>query len=350
MTTSSRTTRRSKNESDARLSAIVGGPWSKKGRLATRYFKPLEPPREIIRNWRQATGGKQDFGTGRVKDVEIWSCILRDHATRKIDDQDDRRLRESLDHALFALELLELSIQSGYLSLDGVRKSAQETIATLLWHSSVREYLSTYNYDLVKYLALRVGLPVDSDCMSSRLPSERHDEDIRFIEFLSITKAMYENEFVESWKARLDDYLYPKLEDHWSFWKYLKLGKRATSKSVLLSKHRERAVGMFIFLLEYGSFFRTLNRDQWPLYGSAIRYWLDRFFGYERSVTGRKARRNAEKDWSDYDYLLGRGIFGVDRTIGAYLMDDREELKRELRKNVGVLRKVLQATHQRLFV
>lgn len=321
-------------EIGVRQAALRDGPWAKEASLARQQLAPLMAPKVIVGLWQETpellekTMGDQDY---------MFRTAMTPHWIREPSSK-DIELRDSLDQALTGLELLELAVQSGYLPLQAVAEEARNDLAVLLWSPATRSYVQAYDYDLVCFLADRVGLPLREKGLE-HLPIEREDEDIRFADFLDLYSDLYENKAVREWQYRLDDYTRGS-ETHEAYWDFLKNGSKAKAQSYLLELHQLRTLGMVQFLIGYAQFFETLNPDVWPMYGSAISYWLETFFGFDRNNNGR-LEYDEDFDWSDPAYLLGKGVFQIGGGDWSSQEQASDELRGLLTRSVDVLRGVL---------
>lgn len=271
-------------EERERLKAFTGGPWKRIGERARRSVAPGRPAaiwarkdgRVDLEEFRRHLPARIRRQEEKIKD-DLKVDWFREFSEEEV------ALRESFDEALTPLQLLELAISTGYVSVESARLLARRLLIELLWPKCVRKYVEGYDYIGVRILAERVG--IDLGLKSIRPPKARSGAEIRFAEFLEILRSWYDAE-VDDWLGTLDgvgivegDYyeqeaFYELLEDG-------VLPDECTLEEVY--RYLDLAKGAHEFLATLGRLFRSLRRSERPHYGTFFLYWLAAFFGHAKS-------------------------------------------------------------------
>jgi hypothetical protein len=248
-------------EFEARLADICDGPWRDQSALARKTLPSM-------------TAKKAD------------RCF-RDHRAATIEDPDEIEFRESFDQALEELQILELSVCSGYLPLDAVRQHATSEFKTLLAHAAARRYLKIYDFVPVRFLAARLGIDIGDTAVTP--PPINAKAGLRFATFLAIHSEFVASPAIETFTELLDDYLFYDLINAQYF-----LSHQGIPSSQLTSDQQrlleKAAIGSVEFLQLLGDLFLQLETEERPLYGCMYAYWLSHFFGLRRGQTGYEQR------------------------------------------------------------
>ena len=123
------------SEQRARLEDIQTGPWRKKSELARQRLLTLS-----------------------TAELERY---LRSHYGDEIKDEAELDFRQSFDQVLEEMQLLELAVACGFLSLDVVRRAIEPDFASLLSSKAARAYVKLYDFVLVRYLAYRLSIDLE---------------------------------------------------------------------------------------------------------------------------------------------------------------------------------------------
>ncbi|MFD2788013.1 hypothetical protein ACFSX6_21315, partial [Hymenobacter rubripertinctus] len=114
-----------------------------------------------------ATGGGSAVAGPSAALLQRW---LRPHWEAPVTDPAQRRFRQSLHETLTDLQLQELALANGYVTLAGVHTALYEQLRALLSTTAVQQYVLDYGYPLLWQLAQRVGL---ADELAGRDPALR---------------------------------------------------------------------------------------------------------------------------------------------------------------------------------
>jgi hypothetical protein len=194
------------------------------------------------------------------------------------------RFRESFDESLDRLELLELSIESGYLSPEAVRKQALAEMKVLLKSAASQSYLEHYDYLLVRFLAARFDFPLT---LPRLVPPEPNPEcELRFAAFLSAHNQWESDPNIEMFTMVLDDYRFGERLNSEFFSDYLQGRRRAKLDAEEEVRIRQLSIGLDHFVNLLGGLFGQLSETLQPYFGSFYAYWLAKFFGCELGERG----------------------------------------------------------------
>ncbi len=238
------------SEYQERLDDLLSGPWSTKAEAARQRMKVLtDADHRLFRPYSLSS---------------------------PITDRSEVAFRQSFDQALEELQLLELAVESGYLSLDAVRSTAEASFKELLSLSAAKHYLLLYDYVLVRFLAARLGFELDYGILD--VPPVNDGAELRFAGFLAVYRDFMSNEAIGKFTMLLDDFKFQKLINV----TFLK-GVLAGTEVGLNAKQRQRleslCLGLTQFVQLLGDFFLGLADDQQALFGMQFAYWLSHFFG-----------------------------------------------------------------------
>jgi len=245
------------SEFDVRLAEIRSGPWNRRSELARSKIRELSTTQS--------------------------SRLFRFHIPETVKDLDEIEFRNSFDEALDQLQLLELAVECGYLSLQSVKDTAAEDFRLLLTNPQARRYVEMYDFVPIRFLAARIGF--DIGLTSPEPPPINPSAAVRFATFLSLHREMSRRDSIEMFLKVLDDFRFaglinaPYLKDR------LQSGNaflETTEKETLLAITQ----GLIDFVQILGDLFLQLDADEQPLFGCFYGYWLSHFFGFRRTERG----------------------------------------------------------------
>ena len=208
--------------------------------------------------------------------------FLRSHFGDAITDRDEQEVRESFDNALEELQLLELAVACGFLTLEAVRSIAEPEFAALISSEPACEYLKIYNYVPVRYLAARLGIELGLG--EVRPPAINHDAEVRFAMFLAMHYEFTASAAIRRFTRFMDDFVVGPNRIGAVF-----LKRRIESGGNALSGNDEAVVaegclGLVQFVEMLGDFFLQVPVHDQPYFGLAYSYWLSHFFGLRRTA------------------------------------------------------------------
>jgi hypothetical protein len=255
------------NEHQQRLADIQGGPWRERSELARNNLLRMTP--EDARYFRSYSLGKPI-----VDPLEI-------------------QFRSSFDQALEELQLLELAVEAGYLSVEAVGSVAESEFSTLLFLDAAREYLIIYDFVSVRFLAARLG--VDLGLKTVKPPPINPNGSIRFASLLAVHTEFASSEPIEKFTMLLDDFKFQKLMN--AAW----FKQRLADPEIELSARQERrfaslCLGFTQFVQLLGDFFLECDAREQSFYGTLYVYWLAHFFGVRHRSKGYRSQRISFRD------------------------------------------------------
>ena len=244
------------SEFDTRLDDIRSGPWHAQSELARSALPQLS-----------------------MRDQHRY---LRSHFDDPIGirDETEIKFRESFDRLLDELQLLELAVACGYLPLETVRPSAEaEFEAFLRPYVAAREYLETYDFVLVRFLAARLDIDLRLDPVTP--PGVNSRAAVRFASFLAGYSEFAASPDIVTFTTLLDDFTLVGAVDAPFLRHHLESPAGGLTSTVEDTLTRA-ATGFIEFVQVLGDFFIQLDEDQHALFGCAYSYWLSHFFGLRR--------------------------------------------------------------------
>jgi hypothetical protein len=294
-------------ENAARLEGILSGPW-----------------REQAEFCRAGLAGLDSAAQRRY---------LRSHYTDPagITSQAEMRLRESFDQALEGLQLLELAVACGYLPLETVRTAAAGEYTTLLAGPAARQYLVTYDFAPVRFLAARLG--IDLALRPVTPPAVNPRAALRYAVLLAVHSEFTASGPVERFTMLLDDYRFAGLIDA-PFFKRQLASADWPLAGAQQAVFAELCVGLLLFVTLLGDFFLQAEPAERPLFGCLYAYWLGHFFGVRRTGQGYQA------GWHSFeDVTPGEPLFPA--ALGA---DAQRAEQQRFAARLGLLRLVWDET------
>jgi hypothetical protein len=326
----------SEQEQRHRRAAIARGPWAKRVAEAGRELAPdddLSVPK--------AGSGSVMLHEIRLSDRnkrknQRLERILRPHFKSRdgITSESEIKIREDLDLALMSLQLYELAVQTGYLTVDSVRRPARKILIELCWSSAARNFVAAYDYLGVSMLAARLGI---QGIGRARPPEPDSSAAFRFAGFLAHLRSFYGDELIQTWTGFLDDHIEEKNEQD-KIWEYLQGAREAAPK-----RSAELLAGCQLFVGSMATAFEALEDEDLGRFGLIHAYWLAKFFGYELDDGGYS--KNVDL-WDSTD-SWGRTVANSPHLVGAGI--DREMstlLRRQFSERVHVLSRTFNAVRQ----
>jgi hypothetical protein len=290
-------------EAKTRLKGLLSGEWMTQGQTAERLFKP---PQRLLAGLftkdriTSADLRKAEHAFVPLKRRKKLQHILRAHWKSElgVTDPDEIEIRDSFDELLTTLQILELSVESGYLTEDDVIGVAREQLLRALWSQAACSFVDHYDYLAVRFLAARCR--VDLGLPEVVPPTTDPRAAVQFATFLSQHQAWYGQEGLDWWLGLLDDYTEDDedFEEDEAFYTFLRSGRLPSESKDVEVRFFDRADGLkrFIFLLS--SLFSILPENVAPLYGTFYLYWMAKFFGYELGERGYRRESELYYDWS----------------------------------------------------
>lgn len=272
------------------------------------------------------------------------ATMLRAHWHESITEQKEIRFRDSFDSALKVYQYVDLAIACGYIKLGGETTDIiKNGLEPLVSRPAAREYLGFYDYDDVARLGHYIGFLPSSETIDA-LP-KHFDCPMRFAAYFDVMLTHDEVGAVDAILDRMDDYLIKDIETHEDQWNFLEIGAyRKHSYAALKDPMEKRTIGLVNFVMDYGDFFKPLNKIERRVFVMPIRYWLCKLFGYDRNDDGRW-EQDDDQNWADKG-VVGEWVFSKyfqgEVTPERYL-DSLSVLKQVLldsistRKNSGFL-------------
>jgi hypothetical protein len=228
----------------------------------------------------------------------------------------EQTFRDSFDEALTVLQLLELAVETGYLTLEAIRPTARAEIVALLWASPARQFLDTYDYWTVRFIADRVG--VDLGLPKLAPPQPDPTGEMHFGAFLALISEWTVDADLDAWLGLLDGYMLQDADDEDyseadAFYEFLTTGElpdEANLGDVL--RYFSLARGAFKFLFQLCGTLRPMQKRERFFFLSFFAYELSKFFGYELKERGYVATEeggwDAIGDASAFHRLLSGGV------------------------------------------
>lgn len=195
--------------------------------------------------------------------------------------RDEIELRSAFDNALCEFQLLELAVECGYLSLDVVRPVAETDFDSLLKSKAAIDYLRTYDFVTVRFLAARLGRDLGLPAVTP--PPVNAHASIRFATFISLHADFTENEAVDHFTKLLDDFRFAHRIDAEFLKEQLAMPKEVYElSSEGYQAFMKVALGLLEFVQILSEIFLQLSSSEKPLFGCFYSYWLSHFFGERR--------------------------------------------------------------------
>ena len=307
-----------------RLKDLQQGPWTERAQFAKQYLQPQTDFAKLAHNREPldltAIPGisKDLYRERQLKKVFRW------HGKEGISSKREIALRDSFDFALSYLQLLELAVETGYLSVDAIRVIARKELLSLLWSKGARQFVKYYDYVAVEYLANRVGV---QGLRAFTPPEPDPNASVRFGSFLSQHIEWLSDENIEEWLGFLDDYVdYEGEQD--DFYEYLKEGDSSPSKHF-----QTLLIGANQFIGHLENLFGILQPNEQGRFGLFYSYWMAKFFGFELSKSGYHKN---EELWGDDSWAntISESPLFIPADLTA---KDRKIYKASLRKKLKTI-------------
>ena len=276
-------------EYDQRLSDICDGPWANGARKAQEFLEPKTDLSTLASSDREINLSSLSLSleeTDLKRESELLR-IFRPHWEEPIDSREEMDLRNSFDEALVLPQLLELGIETGYLSVEGVRQFARRYLLSMLWSQGARRFVEAYDYITVGYLGKRVG--IDLLRIAGLPPEPKASQEVYFASFLSQHATWSDDSSIQHWLQLLDDYCHFDNESS-VFFGYLqteRLPEQLPWPAHHIVEHfLDLVIGVQRFVDLLGTLFVGLEDREKLSYGLFYLYWLAKFFGCERVEDG----------------------------------------------------------------
>lgn len=258
--------------------------------------------------------------------LKQWSSValarvLRPNIGRKFSNQDDINFRESFDESLDFLELLELAVETGYLTIDSVRDAARNEMELLLKPRSAQRYLVYYDFLLVRFLAARLDFPLFLPRLEPPVPNP--EAQIRFAVFLATHNDWSSDPHIELFTRLLDSYQFYRRIDAAFFSAYLLGAARPALRPDDVACIQQLSDGLDRFVQLLGGLFAQLSPAQRPYFGSFYAYWLAKFFGYRLQESGYE---QASESWGKTALALYSSLPDVD-AAALFAVRKRREMQ-----------------------
>jgi len=268
----------SKEEYCQRITALKSGPWVNALIKTQRELAPIDDLALPSSVDGSVNLDKIKLSELNFKHNARLSNILRSHYEdpQGITSSIEIEIRDAFDDALTLPQLYELAIQTGYLTIDIVKKHARKLLIDLLWSPAARNYIDTYDYISVSMLAARLNIK----WKGMARPIAPIDAALSYAGFLAHLRTFYEDAQILEWISFLDDYIKENKEKD-KVWEYLQ-GKRKT----VPSRIDKLLYGCQLFVQSLSSVFSILNEKDLGRFGLIHWYWLQKFFGYKATGAG----------------------------------------------------------------
>lgn len=335
-----------REEERQRLKGLLRGPWAARANYAIQLLDPGTPFLERARGV-EALSPKalwQELPKRlRAKEATFRAALTPHWKSGGEYDDEQAEFRDSLDEALTEVQLLELAVETGYLSTDVVCARARRTLLQLLWSPSVRRYIQDYDYVAVGLLAERVGVQLDEQSNISA-PAQISGAQVRFAQFLQLLYSWYDSD-IDEWLGTLDGYglVDDDDEDYWEPQALYELFDDETLPDGCTLNDVERYFqlvrGAYGFIRSLSEFFSLVREGEAVRYGIFFQYWLAKFFGYSRGARGYRLG-NGEFDWAG---IIQSNPSPIAYALGGTALvhsDDYQKFRVRLRRELGVVRKI----------
>lgn len=278
-------------EEQTRLNEIRRGPWMIYGETARKSLATSSDMRSLLEKDHISPQDFQ-FALNRRDRRRVRELAHRfePHWQGEEFTEPEYAFRESFDEALTVLQLLELAVETGYLTLEAVRPAARSELVALLWAPPARQFLDTYDYWTVRYIAERVGV----DLGLPKLVPPRPDPagEAEFGAFLALVSEWAVDPDLDAWLGLLDGHMLQDPDDKYyveadAFYEFLTTGElpdEADLDDVLRYFSLARGAFKFIFQL-YGTVGPMQKRERF-FFLTFFAYELSKFFGYELGDRG----------------------------------------------------------------
>jgi hypothetical protein len=283
-------------ERDARLAAILAGPWANSPE-AKRSVKHLRPP--VALDLAAATLDLTEVKAKKKREKTL-QTLLAPHWVRPIRPY-EIWLRVGLDEALTGPMLLELAIECGYVNENDARTPARALLAPLLWSEAVQTYIVDYEYLTVMLLAARVGIKTDR---TEKLHPPEPDSTgaAAFSTFLAYYRVFFGDPEINIFLDSLDDYSDDDSDeaiDKETLWEVLRRKAKISEAAINASE------GAIRFLEHLAAVERLALGPMRIPFAMFYAYWLAKFFGYELADEGYEKATHLY-DWSKQSMAFAR--------------------------------------------
>jgi hypothetical protein len=307
------------SETVARFRDLLRGPWISGGWRAFKYLRAscdltlIARSDKIIRLKDISTHLSRDDA---LREYHIRS-LLRPHWERPIRDPNEILYRDSLDHILETLALIELALETGYFDEAAVKRPVRRIMVDLLWSQGAREFVTSYGYISVIFLASRMGLDFGVLLDTHSLPTFTRAE-TRFAVFLAQHQNWYSHPELGIWLRFLDDYrLYPGEQE--DFLTFLRDGNPD-----MFADKQHRFISLMAGLEQFCTYLSDLidllPKNEWPYFGMVYLYMMARFVGHRMTASGLDRDAN-DIDWASElrssPYLSGAEDIGPKQLLSA---------------------------------
>lgn len=219
--------------------------------------------------------------------------VFRPHWVRPVQDQSESDRRDALDRALETLVLVEIGLETGYLEISTIRHAARRDVLALLWSDGARQFVESYGYVAIRFLASRLDL--DFGFPSGGLPPVFERAETRFAIFLAEHQRWYLDRELVLWTRFLDDYVIDS-DERREFAAFLQSGLSPADHKRTL-RFTKLSVGLERFCTYLADLHGVLADAERPYFGSVYLYMMSRFFGYRMKAAGFE-RNPADFDWA----------------------------------------------------
>lgn len=228
------------------LNRILNGPWIEKSQLALDVFHPqADLSKFFSTSTACSTIDLERILTGEdLTRSQTFAQLCRSHWLSPICDEVEMECRASLDQALTILCLLEIGIETGAISLQEALTPARELAINLLWSDAVRQYVVTYDSELVRVLCHRIGF--DLGLPGVVIPPISLDPTGFFEFFLVQSEIWCTDRELQVWLNLLDDRV-NFLDEPEMFRDYVETGE-FDGPETTLCRFRRRVRGMIRFV------------------------------------------------------------------------------------------------------
>jgi hypothetical protein len=317
-------------EEKSRLDEILRGPWVKNAELARKSLTFTSDLHQLLANDRISA---QDLkavlnSRDRRRARDLWHRF-EPHWPDNQFTVAESDFRDSFDDALTILQLLELAVETGYLSLEIVRPIARSEIIALLWALPARNFLDSYDYWTVRYIADRVG--IDLGLPKVMPPQPVSNGETQFGAFLALVSEWSVDADLDAWLGMLDGYVFedPDDEEYYeaeAFYEFLTTGDlpdEANLEDVL--RYFSLARGAFKFLFQLHGILGPMQESERYFFVIFFAYYLSKFFGYELEQRGYVATDDGWDEIGDASafHRLLSGAVGADLSGPTAMTQDQ---------------------------
>jgi len=300
-------------ELKARLEGLADGPWTHEGTLARKKLRLPDISFTTLARNSQIDLTNLTLSARALALQRSLEKPLRPHWVKAIEDKQEMKFRASLDSALTYLQLIELAVETGYLQLEQLPADVKENLIELMWASPVRNFIQTYDYTTVEFLAQRLGVISTS---RQTVPEADPKGSVKFAAFLATHRQVERDNLIGAWLSFLDDFIQQEDEQN-KFYEFL-IGDDS-KKSKRFTTLVAGARSFVVLLADFFVLTDNVSKGRFALFYS---YWFAKMYGFELGKRGYVKNREI---WGSKDswamallrYFVHRGEADGEGSVAA---------------------------------